>query len=257
MNHSTAAYFGKGYYTLYRNILLPREQTEAEVEFILERVRPQAGQRWLDLPCAYGRHLFSLAQLEPRLELHGADLNCTYLMEPGLEQLATRVCCSMQKLPYADRCFDVILNLLNSFGYDPPCEAGPSGRSQPFIGILAEFNRVLGAGGWLVLDLPNRRPMIQLIREQPYIHYSVDHMEAAETFSWDVARESIFNTTEWKWPGGEETGHYTLRLFTPGQIRDLLDRCGFRIRQLNGDFSGSDFSPWNSDRMLIFAQKQS
>ena len=90
MDYITADYFGHGYYALYRDTLLPRQQTEAECAFILKIIRPKKGWRWLDLPCAYGRHLFSLAGLEPKLQLHGADINLAYMSEPGLQDCATR-----------------------------------------------------------------------------------------------------------------------------------------------------------------------
>ena len=198
MDHITADYFGHGYYALCRDTLLPRQQTDAECAFILKIIRPKKGRRWLDIPCAYGRHLFSLAGLESKLQLHGADINLTYMSEPGLQDCATRTCCSMERLPYRNGSFDVLLNLLNSFGYDPPQEDGDDKQSRPFLNILHEFNRVLKTGGYLVLDLPNRRPMIRLAREKPVIRYCVDQYETIETFNWEAGRQSIINSTVWK-----------------------------------------------------------
>src|SRR5512133_675760 len=95
-------YFGRGYYELYRHWLLPEAQTRAEVRFLLSRLRPRRGQRWLDLPCGYGRHLSSLRALCPGLRLFGGDLNRDYLHEPGLARAAAVAQCDMRRLPFAD-----------------------------------------------------------------------------------------------------------------------------------------------------------
>lgn len=253
---ATERYFGRGYYQLYRNFLLPEAQTEAEAAFLLRRLRPRRAARWLDLPCGYGRHIQALAAARPDLRMIGGDLNRTFLREPGLTRLASLAQCDMRRLPFADAAFDAVLNLLNSFGYYPP-EPGRARGGAPLDdrAMLAECARVLRPGGRIVLDLANRRALVDLVRRQPVICYSGGDYEAVEHFEWDPRAEVLRNETLWTWPGGSESARYRLRLYTPSQIRRLLARYGLEPLEILGGFNGSPFDPFESDRMLVLARR--
>ncbi|MEN6626970.1 MAG: class I SAM-dependent methyltransferase [Candidatus Sumerlaeia bacterium] len=240
-------YFGRAYRDFYRQWLLPVEQTEAEVDFLLARLKSRAGQVWVDLPCAYGRHLEAIRARRPGLRLIGGDLNAVFLADI---HGAWRVCCDMSRVPLADGSAHVVLNLLNSFGYFP---AGSDGDRRQ----LAEMARILKPGGRLVMDLPNRRGLLAIVRREPVIRYATARYEAVEEFRWDAATQTMHNRTRWKWPGGRERAGYALRLYTPSQIRRMLARAGFAIDQAFGDFTGRPFAPADADRLLIFATKVS
>jgi SAM-dependent methyltransferase len=262
-----ARYFGPGYYELYRHLLLPREQTRAEAEFLVRRLlphppvrprpsaRPRPVQRWLDMPCGYGRHLRELRALAPDLALYGGDLNPEFLRERGLARAARVACCDMRRLPFAAGAFHTVLNLLNSFGYFPPPPGRRGGASEGDRAVLAEMARVLRPGGWLVMDLPNRRALLDIVRRQPLIRYCDAQRQAQERFSWDSGTQCLSNRTQWRWPGGAQTAGYRVRLYTPAQMRALLERAGFEIVEMMGDFGGGPFDPRQSDRMLILARR--
>lgn len=251
-------YFGRGYYALYRHFLLPPEQTEAEVSFIVRKLRPRAGQRWLDLPCGYGRHLQALQACGGGLRLAGGDLNFQYLKEPGLRRAAGVTACDMRRLPFADRSFHGIINLLNSFGYYPPRKSrgkGPDRAPLDDRAVLGEWARVLRPGGRLVMDLANRRVLIGLVGRQPLIRYCGGGYEVIERFAWDPEAEVMNNQTLWRWAEGEERAAYHLRLYKLSQIERMLGEAGFAITDLYGDFTGEPFNPYQSDRMLVFARR--
>jgi SAM-dependent methyltransferase len=246
MNRGNAAtYFGQAYHAVYRNLLLPDEQTQAEVDFLLQVLRPRPGAVWLDVPCGYGRHLLALRNRRPDLRLLGGDLNFGYLHEPGLRE-AARVCrLNMLQFPFATRSCHVVLMLLNSFGY-----FGPGGDEA----MLAEAARVLRPGGRLVLDVANRRALLGIVRRSPRVHYCSGDYETIEDFAWDARREMLLNETAWQGPGGYQRASYALRLYTPTQLMRLLGRAGLSVTRQFGDFSGDPFTA-DSDRLLLIAKR--
>lgn len=246
-------YFGHGYYHLYKQFLLPPEQTGAEVDFLLHVLHPRVGQRWLDVPCAYGRHLPALKARRPRLRLVGLDLNIDYLREEGLGANAALCRGDFRRLPLADAAFHVVLNLLNSFGYYPP--VGRMTQNIDDRGILHEWRRVLRPQGRLVMDLANRRALIDLVRRKPLIRYCGGDYEVSERFRWNSHTQCLENRTHWRWSEGVERAGYQLRLYTPAQLRRLLERAGFEVTAVYGDFDASDFNPVQSDRMIVLARK--
>lgn len=244
------AYFGQGYYEVYRHFLLPVEQTESETRFLLDVLDPKPGERWLDLPCGYGRHLLELKRLQPDLHLFGGDLNAYYLHEPGLQDCARVACLDMRSLPFAAESFDVVLNLLNSFGYFPG-----NRRDSRDEAVIEQWARVLRPGGRLVIDVANRRALVNLVRREPLIRYRGGSYEVVEEFRWDPITETLSNRTLWRWEGGHEEGGYRLRLYTPTQLTHMLSRLGFSVGDVFGDFDGSEFDSYSSERMLLVARR--
>ena len=245
-----AGYFGPAYAVFYR-WLIPPEQNEAEARFLIDRLRPRPGARWLDAPCGYGRHLAPLRGLRPDLRLSGGDLNRDYLLVPEVAASAPACQCDLARLPFADGSFHVVLNLLNSFGY----RGGDGGGDRRDRRVLAELARVARRGGRLVLDLPNRRAVLATVRAEPIIRYGGAGLEAIERFAWDRPSQCLVNRTSWRWPGGSEEARYRLRLYTPAQARRLIEGIGLGIESMMGDFRGGRFDPHRSDRMLIVARK--
>lgn len=252
---SVECYFGPVYHYLYREFLLPEAQSEAEVEFLLDALQPKAGERWLDVPCGYGRHLLPWQRLAPQTQLCGLELQDHFLHEAGLGRDQHVAVGDMRSLPYADASFDGILNLFNSFGYYPTPKGCRAGSKPDDLWILREWARVLRSGGRLVLDLSNRRALLQAIREQSVMQYWCEDYEVIEEFDWDAKAECLINRSRYRWPGGDDERTYRLRVYTPAQLRQLLARAGFSWESAWGDFEDEPFDSYESERMLVVARK--
>lgn len=246
-------YFGPVYHYLYSQYLIPGEQADAEAAFLLGVLKPRTGARWLDVPCGYGRHLTRLAAARPDLRIAGLERQIGFLhAEPGLRARAVNG--DMRRMPFAPDVFDAVINLFNSFGYYPRRRGMKRGELTD-AHSLAEWARTLKPRGRLVMDLSNRRVLLQAIRQSPLMQYWAGDYEAVEDFEWDAAGQCVVNRTRWIGPEGGEDAGYRLRLYTPAQLTKMLIRAGFEPIQWFGSFDGAPFDPHDSGRMIVVARK--
>jgi ubiquinone/menaquinone biosynthesis C-methylase UbiE len=101
------------------------------------------GARVLDAGCGTGGFLVRLRAARPDLRLFGLDYAPNAARRAAAKAGARVVAGSVNALPFRDGAFDAVVSL------DVLCHAA----AQP-AAALAEFRRVLGPGGNLVLNLP-------------------------------------------------------------------------------------------------------
>ncbi len=123
------------------------------------------------------------------------------------------------------------------------------------ISILREVLRVLKPAGGLLLEIPNRRMLLEAVEENPRRLMVMQDCEVHEQFEWDAARNRLLNRTRFVSGEREENATYSLRLYEPAEIKALVTSSGFRIQRTFGDYSGQRFGSASSDVLLIHAQR--
>ncbi|MBI4605141.1 MAG: methyltransferase domain-containing protein [Planctomycetes bacterium] len=237
-------HFTEDYRLLYRG--RDQAQADAEAACIARELAIRPGERVLDLCCGYGRHLAAFARRGIRAT--GADLSLTLLkqVEPARERRV--VCADMRALPFpgGSRGFDAVVNFFTSFGYFETDEENAE--------AAREMARVLRPGGRLAMDLMNPGPAVRGL--EPRTERRARGFHVVEERRHDPARKRIEKRIELRCDATGDVRRYleSVRVFSPGEIRALLEDAGLRVEGMLGDFEGSPCGE-DSPRMIVLGRK--
>lgn len=230
-----------------RLAFFPDERVTAiQVDGLHRLMSSWAPKRVLDLCCGHGRHLVPLATLG--YPMVGLDASAFMLDEArsaarSAGARAALVRAGAERLPFADRTFDVVLCLFNSFGYlsDDGNEA-----------IIRETSRCLEPGGRFLLDTRNKA-------------YQLSHLPFSEVVplegggavwlecSQDATGErlvSVFRAAG----SGKVLYRASIRCYTLNELQDMLDRAGLEIEAVYGGYNWRPFRG-GSREVLILARR--
>jgi SAM-dependent methyltransferase len=231
-------WFGEEYLELYAH----RDEGEAErhVDFVAELFdgRPAA---ILDLACGAGRHTAALRRRGFRTL--GVDLSKTLLaQDPTLPKVAGDMRC----LPFGGASFDWVLNFFTSFGY---FETDDENRR-----VLGEVARVLTPGGRFLIDLFNRRRMLDELepRETQTLGGRTVEIER-----WYDERSARINKRI-RLVGSEypfRTFVESVRAYTSDEVEASLASVGLEVVARYGSFAGEAFGR-DSPRLILLARKE-
>jgi SAM-dependent methyltransferase len=232
-------WFGKEYLELYPH------RNEIEARASIGMIRGTLGHdpapaRILDLACGTGRHSRVLREWAWTV---GLDLSMTLLEVARTEDgLAPYVRGDMRGLPFANASFGLVVNLFTSFGYFT--------SDEQHAEVVAEVARVTRAGGMFVLDFLNadfvRRTLV------PYDVRVVEgrRVEQRRVISADGHYvEKTIAADE-----SDRTYEERVRLFSPEELRSMLEQKGFVIRRQDGDYDGRAWTA-DSPRVIMFAER--
>ena len=232
-------WFGEEYLALYPH--RGDEEAREVAALIASRVDVPAGAPALDLACGSGRHQRALAE---RWWTVGLDLSRLLLhVARGEDPDAALVRADMRKLPFAAESFALVTNLFTSFGYFRD--------DHHHERVVAEVARVSKRGGWFVLDFLNaphvRRTLIPFDRRAQGSRV----IEQTRVISADgrFVRKTITVSDE------DREFVERVRLFDPEELRAMLERCGFDVVEILGDYDGRPLDD-DSPRAIVVGARR-
>lgn len=238
-------YFEEPYGSIYQEYLLPESVTREEAQFCLDVLELQPGDKLLDGPCGYGRHLELFSSLFAGVV--GLDLSPDCLRR-AREQLpaVSLIRGDLRGLPFRSRTFDAALNLFNSFGYFSNAD------NQV---LLEEYARVLKPGGQFILDVANRTPLLEIIAETPQTRQEKEDLTVVEDWHFNAGEGRMENHTLVELGGRRLERNYSLRIYGQEELEMLVERAGFCVEDWFGDFDEEPYDPVDSCRMILWARK--
>jgi len=210
--------FDEDYLYFYEGFLA--ERTPEEVERIVELLELEPGAGILDCPCGHGR--ISNALAERGFRVTGLDTTELFL-ERAREDAAARgveveyLHGDMRELPWRER-FDGLVNWFTSFGYF---------SDEENKAVLRGFHDTLRHGGRLVLETQNVSRI--MLAPQP-IHVVGERDGDLMIDRWELDAENArFLTERLVMRGGlARKAHFSVRWFTPPELRSWLEEAGFQ-----------------------------
>jgi SAM-dependent methyltransferase len=230
--------FGEDYLYFYE-LRLTDEVSDRQAELLWRLLGLQPGATVLDLACGHGRIANRLAARGARVTGLDAD---RFFLDRAREDAAARgveveyVEGDVRRVPWESR-FDAVLLWFTSFGYfdDEGNEA-----------VLRGLRRVLHGGGRAVVDLNHLPWILAHLQRQSFVRRDADVL--LDDFVWHP-ESSVMDTHRVILRDGvvRETP-YSIRMFMPAELRDLLLGAGFERVELLGPEGGPLTS---DDRRLI------
>lgn len=223
---------------------LTDERSEAEVALLVKLLGLESPLKILDLACGFGRHANRLARLGHTVT--GVD------WMPGFLDLARQQAAAlgvqvdyrqgdMRRIDFVEE-FDRVLLFFTSFGYFDDEENAR---------VLQNIARALKPGGLLGIDLPNRDVIALDPPQDSVIDKAGDLM--INRLSFDPATARFHNRRIVVRQGVRKDKPFSIRMYSPAEIRDLLGSAGLEAAQ----FFDGEGQPLASDarRMIVIAQK--
>lgn len=243
-------FFDKYYQLLYfKGGIFSSVLDEREVDFIIKVLDLPKKSKILDVPCGQGRHTVRLAK--KGYSVTGVDLSKALLdlakktaVKGKIDPCLVRG--DMRKIKFHNE-FDAAINMFSSFGY--------FSNEKDNIDVLKNMHQSLKHGGKLLLDLLNKDKFLErlLISKRGWWEEAGNYI--LEDNSFDKKKKAWVNHVTILSPSGRIGHAYTfMRLYDLSEIEKYLNKIGFKILEIYGDYRGNKFSH-SSPRMIILAQK--
>lgn len=224
------------------------ERTAPDVDFVTDVLELKVEDRILDLCCGHGRHSIELARRG--LHVTGFDQS-GYLLSVARQRAAeARVSVEftegdMRQLPF-DREFDVVLNLVTSFGY---FEDERDDRKA-----LGEIAKALKPRGRFLIDTMNREWLVRNFRPRDWQELG-DDAYVLESRQLDL--EDGRTKTDWTIiEGGKVTRReFGFKLYPLHELKQMMREAGLDVIAKYGGLNKEDYTI-DSPRMIVVCEKR-
>ena len=220
--------------------------TDVEIDFLLDALRPEADARFLDVGCGYGRHAIPLAQKGYRtvgIDRSPAMLDAARRAAVQADLCIPLVRADMRTLPFCET-FDIALSLFSSFGYFD--------AEDDNFRALQSIADALAPGGRFLIETANRDFVVRHF--SPVQVYRPEGMLLIEERQFDpISSRSRVDVTVIR-EGKETRLHHSIRLYTFTELEMLLAAAGLTPIAVWGDFQGDDYT-CDSPHMIVLSEK--
>lgn len=226
------------------------EQTAIEAAFLVDVLRLSSDSRLLDICCGFGRHTFAISNLA-HCQIVGIDLSDEYLTiakeqysSPNITYLKK----DMRDLQL-ERRFDAATNVFTSFGFFEHDEENEQ--------VMQEANKALKQGGLFLVDIENKFNFVlnDVLKKEYYWEQIDEHTYCVIHNTYDVVHErEIFSATIVEDGKDAIRVGYNIRLYSLPELTSMLERNGFELLNVWGDFDKRNYS-LHSRRLITLAQK--
>jgi SAM-dependent methyltransferase len=234
-------------YLYFYQDTLKEEYTQEEVAFLIRELPLDKPGRILDLACGHGRHANKLAGYGHVVT--GVDSNLDFLDIAREDAKITGASVEYIGADVRDYCFsngyDHIIHLFSSFGYY---------SDEDNERVLSNVATSLKPGGSFCLDILNRDVFLK-----DYPRYFVREKNSdlmIDRNRFDPMTGRLYNSRIIIRDGKRRDSPFFIRLYNPTEIISLLNKAGFTLRNMYGNWEGMPFDG-KSKRMIIIADKSS
>ncbi len=220
--------------------------THKQVKFIKNTLKPEG--LILDLACGTGRHTIPLS--EEGYGVVGLDISRKLLKIAKSRQSSIQlVRADMRHLPFKSAAFVAAVSMDASFGYLP--------TEEEDMQSLRELREALKQNGTIIVDVFNRERLLKKYSAKPSANskpreYPSFYLSQKRTV--DENGEKLCDL--WvicdKVDGKTRSFRHIARLYTFERLQKLLEKAGFAVKQVYGDYEGQQFSP-DSNRLILVA----
>ncbi|MBK7129577.1 MAG: class I SAM-dependent methyltransferase [Crocinitomicaceae bacterium] len=230
----------KYYHLLYAH----RNEEEAKLfitKLVLHLNLPK-GSAVLDLACGKGRHAMVLASAG--LKVTGADLSPASIAcaNQASEGKAEFIVHDMRQ-PIEEKKFQAVFNLFTSLGYFE--DAGDN------LSVINSVWQMLDENGLFIIDFFNAQKVVQgMVQGETVVRGDIHFNITRQVINGKIVKTIQFIADTEHYSFNESVSLFDLEAFT-----NMLNRSGFKIESVFGDYNLGTFAPEKSDRLILVARK--
>jgi ubiquinone/menaquinone biosynthesis C-methylase UbiE len=235
---------------LYSRVLAAQfdtARTLAQARLVRRVLGLRKGQKVLDCPCGQGRLTIPLAGMG--LRVAGLDLTGSFLR--SARQAASKARLSipfiqgdMRYMDF-DAEFDVVVNWYTSIGYSSDADD---------LAFCRRAFRALKPGGKVLVETMNKSWMLAHFR--PRSDRKIAGVRLSNRVRYDAAANRIRDNYSLSRGSMAERHRVSIRLYSGAEMRELLNKAGFRdIRLLGHDWKRLERFTRHSRRLIAVAKR--
>lgn len=236
-------YESNSYFTLYDKLGY-FSGTKKEVDFIINNIQLEVGDKILDLGCGQGRHSIEFA-------LKGFDVSAVDFSEFLIKQARAEAQknevkikfkrMDMRQIRFKNR-FNLVICLFSSFGLF---------SKKDNSDLLFRIFYSLIPNGYFILDVDNLFRLLKCLEiDSCFNKIQIEHLDLIEKLNFNRRTKVL----KWEeiYQQQSHCGYY--QYYSKSELKELLRSAGFRIINVFGSFDGEAYSK-NSERLIFICQK--